>query len=118
MRGALALAVVLALVCADGAAASARLHAFRSCTNLLTYAQRGGLRVIRDTSLVRPLPPRGPVPVSEGGGDGAAPAPAAGGGESSPTNVEEAGVDEPDWVKFSGTTLFAVSGGRLTAFDA
>ena len=37
---------------------------------------------------------------------------------SSQTNVQEAGVDEPDWVKLSGTTLFAVSGGRLAAFAA
>ena len=43
---------------------SPRLHAFASCTNLLGYAQRNGLRVIRDTPVaLRPLP----VPESGGG---------------------------------------------------
>src|SRR3954471_22545118 len=123
MRGpcALALMVVLMLCGADGAAASARLHAFSSCSSLLGYAQRNGVRVIRDAATVRPAPP--PESVS-GGGDGraeapvAAPAPAAGDDTSSQTNVQEAGVDEPDWVKPSGTTLFALSGGKLVAFDA
>jgi hypothetical protein len=124
MRGACALAlmVVLVLCGADGAAASARLHAFSSCSSLLGYAQRNGVRVIRDAATVRPAPP--PESVSGGGGDGraeapvAAPAPAAGDDTSSQTNVQEAGVDEPDWVKLSGTTLFALSGGKLVAFDA
>src|SRR3954452_7840986 len=124
MRGACALALMVALVLcgADAAAASARLHAFSSCSSLLGYAQRNGVRVIRDAATVRPAPP--PESVSGGGGDGraeapvAAPAPAAGDDTSSQTNVQEAGVDEPDWVKLSGTTLFALSGGKLVAFDA
>src|SRR5688500_9452595 len=110
---------------------SPRLHAFRSCTNLLGYAQRNGVRVIRDSTRARALPPSAPGtggPVMEdmggaGGGQGvpapvAAPAPAAGGQDTSRTNVQEAGVDEPDWVKASGTTLFVARGGRLRAIDA
>src|SRR3954447_15486061 len=124
MRGACALVVVAVFVLcgADGAAASARLHAFSSCSSLLGYAQHNGLRVIRDAATVRPAPP--PESVVGGGGDGraeaagAAPAPAAGGDPTSQTNVQEAGGDEPDWVKLSGTTLFALSGGKLVAFDA
>src|ERR1700750_2905476 len=115
MRGViLVAAAALLLSSAADAAASARLHAFRSCTSLLGYAKHNGLRVIRDTRFVGPLPP----PVSEGGGGGgavAAPVPAAGEDSSSQTNVQEAGVDEPDWVKRSGTTLFAATGGRLVA---
>src|SRR5688572_16216117 len=92
---------------------SPRLHAFRSCTNLLGYAQRNGVRAVRQSAAV--LPP--PAPPSGGGGGGvgggedrsgglapapvAAPAP-AGGEETSQTNVQEAGVDEPDWVKAAG----------------
>ena len=124
MRGVLAvLTVAFVLSGTADAAASARLHAFRSCSNLLGYAKHNGLRVIRDTRFVGPVPP----PVSEGGGGGAggrgevpvaAPVPAAGEDASSQTNVQEAGVDEPDWVKLSGTTLFAAPDGRLVALDA
>src|SRR5829696_5854036 len=116
MRRLLVFALTAGLLGAGAAAVEAkpghkspRLHAFRSCTNLLGYAQRNGLRVIRDTSLARPLPPPAPV---------AAPAPAAGGEDTSQTNVQEAGVDEPDWVKAAGTTLFVAHGGRLRAIDA
>src|SRR5215210_7085561 len=105
---------------------SPRLHAFRSCTNLLGYAQRNGLRVIRDTPVARPgpLPPNSvPVGGGEGGGGSedrgsapmpvAAPAPATGGEGTSQTNVQEAGVYEPDLVKASGTSLFVARGGEL-----
>jgi len=48
---------------------SPRLHAFRSCTNLLGYAQRNGLRVVRQTPLL--LPPPVPMPLPQtGGGEG------------------------------------------------
>src|SRR4051812_106534 len=106
---------------------SPRLHAFASCTNLLGYAQRNGLRVIRATPTALAPPP---VPESGGGAGGGgsedrsgAPvpvaAPIAGGGEeTSQTNVQEAGVDEPDWVKAAGTTLYVAQGGKLRAIDA
>src|SRR5687768_14343572 len=111
---------------------SPRLHAFRSCTNLLGYAQRNGLRVIRQTPLLRPPPAPMPAPPTggdggSGGGEGggtvpppapiAAPAPARG-EDTSQTNVQEAGVDEPDWVKAVGTTLYVARDGKLRAFDA
>ena len=38
---------------AQGRERSPRLHAFRSCTNLLTYAQRHAVRVIGDPGLFR-----------------------------------------------------------------
>jgi uncharacterized secreted protein with C-terminal beta-propeller domain len=47
----------------------------------------------------------------------AAPAPAAGEGTSQ-TNVQEAGVDEPAWVKASGTPLYVAGQGKLRAIDA
>jgi uncharacterized secreted protein with C-terminal beta-propeller domain len=37
--------------------------------------------------------------------------------EFSQTNVQEAGVDEPDIVKTNGRTVFAIAGGRLHAID-
>jgi uncharacterized secreted protein with C-terminal beta-propeller domain len=52
----------------------------------------------------------------------AAPAPAngeAGAGEdTSQTNVQEAGVDEPDTVKTDGKTIWAIENGTLHAVDA
>src|SRR5215207_11681213 len=139
MRRLLALVLAGGLLGAGAAAVEAkpgqkspRLHAFRSCTNLLGYAQRNGLRLVRDATVARPAPPFAPGvggPVSEdmggagGGGEGrapepAAPVPATGGGDTSQTNVQEAGVDEPDWVKAKGTTLFVARGGELRAIDA
>ncbi|MEA2424015.1 MAG: hypothetical protein QOH13_425, partial [Thermoleophilaceae bacterium] len=47
--------------------------------------------------------------------------PTAGGGagqDFSTTNVQEAGVDEPDTVKTDGKTVFVASNGRLFAVDA
>jgi Beta propeller domain len=138
MRRAVVFLLTLAMLAAGAAAVDAkprkkspRLHAFRSCANLLGYAQRNGLRVVRE-SPVRLLPPPQPVAGGDegvadgGGGTGgqdravapvAAPAPASGEGTSQ-TNVQEAGVDEPDWVKAAGTTLYVVKQGKLRAIDA
>src|SRR5688500_11807931 len=86
---------------------SPRLHAFASCSNLLGYAQRNGLRVIRNSGIAVAQPISGGGGGTGGGGSEdrlsapapvAAPAPAAGGEGTSQTNVQEAGVDEPDWV--------------------
>src|SRR5436190_161591 len=53
------------------------------------------------------------------GGSGRGAAPVAAPGESTPqTNVQEADVDEPDWVKASGSTVFVARGGKLVALDA
>src|SRR5918992_1418665 len=43
--------------------------------------------------------------------------PAAGGEGTSQTNVQEAGVDEPDWVKAAGTTLYVAQDRKLRSFD-
>jgi uncharacterized secreted protein with C-terminal beta-propeller domain len=116
---------VLALVVASSASAatgtsaravgSARLVPFRSCGDLLGYVKGQTARFV------------GPYGI--GNGTGAAPAPApvavaqpASGGKTegvdySGTNDQEQGVDEPDIVKTDGSTLYAVSGGRLNAVD-
>jgi len=41
---------------------------------------------------------------------------AVGPGETG-TNVQEAGIDEPDIAKLSGTTLFRIQGSKLSAYD-
>jgi uncharacterized secreted protein with C-terminal beta-propeller domain len=105
--------VALALCAAPAAAkprAATRIKAFSSCQSLIGYAARH----------IPPAPPRPfpeapqrtdmPVP-AEGGAGGA-------GEDTSQTNVQEAGVDEPDTVKTDGNTIFAIANGRLHAIDA
>jgi hypothetical protein len=110
------LALLLLLTLALGASPAAarphhakRLKAFRSCASLVAYAR----------AHVPQLPPQ-PQPVL-GRGEIApgTQVPASGeAGDSSQTNVQEVGVDEPDMVKTDGETLFVVSGGALHAVDA
>ena len=105
--------------------ASPRLHAFGSCGTLLGYARRNAVRVINESAPVMRGGGGGGVVPESGGGGGAVPPPSAnpvpatGGGDSSgsPTNVQEAGVDEPDIVKSAGTVLYTVTD-RLRAIDA
>jgi hypothetical protein len=47
----------------------------------------------------------------------AAPAPVRSTNEETGTNVQEAGVDEPDLVKTDGRTLYRVQGGDLVVYD-
>jgi len=90
--------------------AAKRLKAFSSCPAFLGYATRH----------VPPAPPR---PVDDGivpertDAPAAAPAPAEG-EDTSQTNVQEAGVDEPDTVKTDGRTIFAIANGTLHTIDA
>jgi hypothetical protein len=109
-----------------------RLKPFTSCERLVKYARHNMKRELRygGGPVVAPgVPPpfaSGPAAVDDGSGQGspgsagpdAAPPPSSPGGDSSQTNVQEAGVDEPDFVKSDGTHLFVVSGSRLNAVDA
>ena len=124
MRRALALFVVTALALsaapAEGAkrAKTPRLKAFKSCSGLISYARRHAPRPIAPPGPVRPigLPGGGE---DDGSGPVAAPAPESGKvPDSSTTNVQEAGVDEPDIVKSDGTTVFTLTDGVLHAIDA
>ena len=114
---ALAATVAAGAPAADGAkrAETPRLKAFASCAGLIGYARRHVRRPGPSARRARraatcpisaaatteaparrrsPRPPRvGPV-----------------GGDSSTTNIQEAGVDEPDIVKSDGTNVFALTG--------
>jgi hypothetical protein len=125
---------------ADAAAKTprARLTAFDSCTDLTRFARRHvGLarRAMGPGLPSRPIAALAPgfrrVPADSGPGraeattgapaPAAAPAasapPAADGPDTSSTNVQEAGVDEPDVAKTDATHLFAASGGALQVLD-
>ena len=137
-----ALAVLTAGLLAPAAAPAAAkrltkpsaLPAFPSCASLLSYARRNaritGGRTGVPTRAGVMLPQVLAAPVSPGAAldapalAPAAPSPAQGGRESaaaapefSQTNVQEAGVDEPDIVKTNGRTVFAVADGTLHALD-
>jgi hypothetical protein len=87
-----------------------RPHPFRSCGELLAYAKAHAGQIAGSGGLGVPS---GVVP---------APAVAAGartaGDDFSSTNVQEAGVDEPDIVKSDGSRIFAIAGNKLYAVDA
>jgi uncharacterized secreted protein with C-terminal beta-propeller domain len=119
-----ALVAAVAVPAGDAQAARkrVRLTAFSSCAGLIHYARSHAPKVMpvpmpvldgggRDDGAggPRPAAPRAPAPVSEinGGQD-----------DSSTTNVQEQGIDEPDVVKSDGSRVFAVAGGMLHAIDA
>lgn len=117
-----ALALALALLGAGAGHAAAapdpatRLTTFASCEELLAWTQAHAPRpVVYDPS--RPIPPMAapqPAATPDVAGDGA-------GAESEPdfstTNVQEAGVDEPDTVKTDGRRVFAIAGRRFVDVD-
>jgi uncharacterized secreted protein with C-terminal beta-propeller domain len=104
------LAVAAAAMPADGRPRAAkRLKAFASCEALIGYAARHAPQPVRRDG---PLPPRVPAPEQMPTAGGDAP------DDTSQTNVQEAGVDEPDSVKTDGRTLFALANGTLHAVDA
>ena len=103
---------------------TARLKAFRSCAGLVRYGRRYARRGAGSgppqvgVPVAQPLPPTPPVPPGALAAPVAAPAPRAEDTGTSPTNVQEAGVDEPDIVKATGSRIFAVVDRRLHAIDA
>src|SRR5437763_8134862 len=124
------LAAVLSLLAAMALPAEARtLHhpsrakvqprAFRSCAGLVGYARRHfaathGVPEPTVTPVVEPgaRAPGTPAPTATS-------APQTSGGSAtstfSTTNNQEEGVDEPDVVKTDGSTIFALSNGKLIA---
>ena len=101
---------------APAAPRSARLVAFRSCPELLGYVKAQAAPFVTAYGLGRPAGGlKTPMPgVVAAPSVGAAPQQ---GVDYSGTNVQEAGVDEPDTVKTNGITLFAVENGRLESVD-
>jgi Beta propeller domain len=95
------------------------LKPFASCAALVRY----GRAHVRRGPGAGPPPPGPPIRAPLGRSPGLpAPetlsAPGAKDESASGTNVQEAGVDEPDLVKAAGSRIFAVAGGRLHAVHA
>ncbi|HEX4718435.1 MAG TPA: beta-propeller domain-containing protein [Thermoleophilaceae bacterium] len=118
-----ALVASLALVPASAGAASRkhRLRSFASCSSFVHYARRHALGELATRGVAIPVV-RVPQPMNNSGSvapqaEGAPSVPAAG-QDFSGTNVQEAGVDEPDQVKTDGNRIFAAENGRVYALDA
>src|SRR6266511_425319 len=91
---------------AGAATKASRLVAFPSCGALLEYAKTRAARFVGPWgfgAVAAQTPTREAAPKQ--------------GVDYSSTNVQEEGVDEPDLVKTSGETLFAVANGMLNAVD-
>jgi uncharacterized secreted protein with C-terminal beta-propeller domain len=97
------------------AAAKPALKRFGSCAAVAEYVRRHA------ENNLPPLPMAAEDVVLDGGQPARAQAPVSSGelgADDSQTNVQEAGIDEPDIVKSNGATLFAIANGRLYAVDA
>jgi uncharacterized secreted protein with C-terminal beta-propeller domain len=128
-RGLLLVAAVSTLAALPPTAGAApkkqRLHAFASCSRFVHYARRHATNELK-TRGVPVGPPMFEQTVRTPAPDGtvapqAESAPTAGGDtgqDFSTTNVQEAGVDEPDAVKTDGKRIFVVSNGTLFVVDA
>ncbi len=129
-------AAPVAAPAAQGATKRAKtaLPAFHSCASLVSYAHRNARRTGGRTGVPtraggivpQVLSTPGPVATDGAGTGGPLPPPSAssttGAKESSPafssTNVQEAGIDEPDIVKTDGKRVFAIADGKLYALEA
>ncbi len=111
--------------------ASTRLVRFDACPSLVKFAQRRALDTVGPYGLPYSGGYGGAIATDARTAGGAPPAnDAAGGGSSAPaaakaaspefsgTNVQEAGIDEPDSVKTDGKTIFAVSSNKVFATSA
>src|SRR5262245_59614870 len=101
----LAVAATLAgaSVRADAAGTASRLQRFTGCAPFLDYVRQHGRRIVGPYGL-------GGQPVVFAAERAAAPVP---GVDYSTTNVQEAGVDEPDIVKTDGEKIVALAQGKL-----
>src|ERR1700674_5308912 len=108
--GLVALGASVGVVAAGSATGAGRPVPFGSCAELLAYARTHAAQIAGSGGLGL----SSGVPAAPAGAVGARPA----GADVSATNVQEAGVDEPDIVKSDGSHIFAVAGNRLYAVDA
>lgn len=106
-------------------AAAVRLQSFNDCSGFISTVKSQALQVVGPYGL-----PGTAGPMAFGGTKTATPARETAGAptasptttptpdDTSTTNVQEAGVDEPDTVKTDGNTIFSISNGKVWAVAA
>ena len=123
MRRAAVLAIGVAILAASSAGAASRspesravrLRSFGTCAQFLAYARSHAKGLVGPNGLrgypgpLTAVPPEAAAPVQADGG--------VPGVDFSTTNVQEAGVDEPDIVKTDGSAIFSLAQGRIWAID-
>lgn len=95
----------------------AGLRRFASCEAFTGHMRRRAVAEARRYRVSVPEALVGTAPAADAAASSPEAAPAREGIDYSGTNLQEAGVDEPDVVKTDGRTLFSVAGGRLAAVD-
>lgn len=117
----------LALIPTASAEARTRLRTFANCDQLVSYARSQAPKAPGQLTFEYPQPTStAPVPggvVSSPMGTSSASSPASAPTAAAPedtsgTNVQEVGIDEPDMVKTDGRTIFAAVPGGIQAVDA
>ncbi len=93
-----------------------RLKAFSSCSGLVRYAQQHAPRLRSETPTLLPNAAP-PTQNDQGSNEKQSAGGGVGGQDFSETNVQEAGIDEPDIVKTDGSRIYAIAGDRLHAID-
>jgi hypothetical protein len=114
----------------EGLVLAGSLVGFDACDAFLAHVQERALEIVTPWGLGGgggrfALEEGDVMDDGEAAGDAGAPAPADGrssgdlveGEDFSGTNVQEAGVDEPDHVKTDGRTMYVVADGRLEVLD-
>lgn len=129
LTGLIALTLVPVTAPAAATAAPARLPAFSSCEDLVGFARRnldrpavptrvtGSIAGLSPRAPLAEAAPRPPSDVTTAMPVTASPEAGEAKEEYSTTNVQEAGIDEPDIVKTDGRRLFVVAGTTLRAYD-
>ena len=124
----IALLASIALAAANGpagaadaapAATAVSLKPFRSCSEMVDYARNRLPKFSRDRYITGDVIPMAAAPRTEADKSAGTGAAAQGGAlTGSQTNVQEAGIDEPDIVKTDAAgRIFAIAGGALHAVD-
>ncbi len=114
-----AVAIPLAFGLGDEAhGAEGELERFPTCGALTEYASNAAIadveRQVRAFDI--PMPSVADATAGTSGERSASPAPIAG-QDYSTTNVQNAGIDEPDIVKTDGKRIFAIANGKIHAVD-
>ena len=94
------------------------LYNFDSCEDLLAYAKKNAMDSLEEYGALYSGQGWGEDLANDGGEPSQDEEGGGGGVDYSETNIQEAGVDEPDLVKTDGDRILALAGGKLHHVDS